>query len=37
MVKNDAKCVVFLLNGKVSSALVVATGFVRDQEIKRAS
>jgi len=32
--KNDVKCAVFLLNGKVFSARAVDTDFVQSQEIK---
>jgi hypothetical protein len=32
--KNDVKCAVFLLNGKVFSAHAVDTDFVQSQEIK---
>jgi predicted RNA-binding protein associated with RNAse of E/G family len=34
VVKNGARYVVFLLNGKAFSALVVATNFEQDREIK---
>ena len=36
-VKNDVRCAVFLLNGKVFSAHAVDTDFVQSQEIKGTS
>jgi hypothetical protein len=37
LVKNDARCAVFLLTGMVFSALAVDTDFVQSQEIKGTS